>query len=955
MNSINPRHRIRARLAAYGVITASAGIVVLGLTGAASAVTATPESQKHMAAAETATRKGDLAAAVIELKNAITADPANSEARYQLAVLYLRGGAAATALPELEAARTRGFDEAKLALPLAQCYLQLGRFSDALNKIDAGKAKVEDRAAVLAVQSRAAMAMKDTAAAHRLVDEALKAGPTVTSVLVASGMLLSSEGKIAEAEAQLAKAHDEKDQAELFVLRGELRQKQNDLDGAMKNFNLAIAGSPNSANPRIERASLNILRGNIKAVEEDVAAVLSRDPKQPFGLYLRAFLLANDKNYRDASDILLSLPTLLQNYPPATYLLASASLEDNRLDIALDYAQRYVNLRPDGLSGARLLAVVQQRRNQPQLAVEILEPFATRNPKDISLKLQLASALLENGRSAEAIELFQQGLAADPNNATARLALATGQIRMGQTEQGVAEIEKIVKTDPGSVRANTMLVLAQLQSGQIESALQTASAMVKARDADPNAYNLQGTVYLANRDTGHARTAFQTALQKDPKFIPAALNLARVEERSGNRTTAKQWYEKVIASTPSNLSAYQGLAAIALHDDNVDDAAAYLKRAIARDTKAVEPRLRLIDMLMERKRTEQALIEARDFANALPQSPEAMDALGRAQVASGDMINAVGSYQRLVTLTPENFEAQRRLGRVLMVSADGRAGPAASAKSIADARAAFEHAVKISPDNLEVLADRLEFERRVAGSPAALVLAKSYADAKPDSVSRIVTLGDAQMASDQAPAAVLTYRRAWDKSKTSLTTLRVYAGLRRVGKADDAQKLIKDWAAANPKDYAIRFLIASNEIAAGHTDSAIAETESIREVFPDNPLLLNNLAWLYSKRDPAKAVGFAERAYTLAPLSPDVLDTLGWLHVSMADSGRGEPLLKRAYDVAPTRGDIGYHYAVALERVKKTAAARDVLERALSGDTKFPERPDAESMFGRLGGAKAKN
>ncbi|MHB1205008.1 MAG: XrtA/PEP-CTERM system TPR-repeat protein PrsT [Rhodospirillaceae bacterium] len=934
------------------MISAPASALLFALTGAAAATTDTTQSQSYLAAAEKASQKGDFGAAVIELKNAIRADANNSTARYELAILYLRSGSPATALQELETARSHGFDEAKLALPLAQCYLILGRFRDALTKIDATKLQGDNRAAVLAVQSRAAMALNEPDTAHKLIDEALKLSPTLTSALVASGMMLSSEGKIAEAEAQLAKAREDKGESDLFVLRGELRQKQNDLAGAMKNFNLAVKESPNSAGPRIERATLNIALGDLKAVEDDVAAVLAREPKQPFALYLRAFLLASGKKYRDASDILLSLPQLLENYPPASYLLASTALEDGRLDIALDFAQRYVKRRPDGVSGSRLLAMIQMRRKLPALAVAILEPLAARNPSDNALKLQFAAALLDVGRSAEAIDLFQQGLAVDPNNAQARLALATGQLRLGQTDQGVAQIEKIIKSDPASIQANTLLVLTQLQTGQPENALRTATAMVKAKDADPNAYNLQGTAYLANHDNAGARTAFQTALAKDPKFVPAALNLARVEERSGNWSGARKLYEGVIATRPENVTAYEGMATLSLRNNDVDEASTYLRRAIARDSLAAEPRLRLIDMLLEHKRTEQALIEARDFANIAPKSPQAMDALGRIQIASGDMVNAVGSYQRLVSLIPDSPDAQRRLGRVLMTAAGAQ--KVADPKYIAEARGAFDHAVASSPEELAVLADRLEFERRAGGPKAALALAQQYADAKPDSVARMILLGDAQAAADQAPAALLNYRRAWDKIKTSVTTLRVYAGLTRVGKTEEALKLIKDWVAGNPTDYAVRFLIASNHIAAGRTDEAIAETESIRDAFPDNPLLLNNLAWLYSKRDPAKAIGFAERAYTLAPQSPDVLDTLGWLQTSMANPGKGEPLLKKAYDVAPTRNDIGYHYAVALEKSNKPVAAREVLEKALSGDAKFPERPDAMAMFARLGGPKAK-
>jgi len=925
----------------------SAGVILLSFSGSAQASQNSAESAQHYASAERAIQKSDIGTATIELKNAVRSDPDNNDARYQLALLYLRTGVPAAALAELETVRARSYDEAKLALPLMQCYLALGRFKESLTKVDVTNLKGETRSAVLAAQSRASMALHDAVGARRLSDEALKESPNLASALVASAMLLNSEGKVVDAEAQLAKAADGDAQLDVLLLKGELRQKQNDPQGALKYFNLAVAKAPSDMGARIERAVLNVTLNQLKAVEVDDNAVLAIEPKQPYALYLRAYLLAQDKKFRDAIQILLALPQLLDSYPPAIYLLAATALEDNRFDTALEYSQRYLQKRPDGVAGSRLLALVHQRMNAPATAVGILEPLIARYPNDNPLKLQLAAALLAAGRSSEAVDLFQQGLAVDPGNVQARLALATGELRSGQTDQGVAEIEGIVKSDPGSLQANTLLVMSELQVGQAEKALQTATAMVTMKDADPNAYNLQGTAFLANKNMDGARAAFQTALKRDSKFTPAMLNLARIEERAGNWAAAKQWYEKVTVILPMDMAAYDGLSNLALRNGDVDGAEAYLKQAVARDGAATAPRLRLIDMLLEHKRNEQGLIEARDFVNAAPQSPLALGALGRAQLATGDVVNGIGSYQRLATLIPDDADAQRRLGRV-MAMADANAAKGGAGKYTSEARAAFDRAVNIAPDDIAVLSDRLEFERRVDGAKAAVILAQKYADARPNSVGRMIVLGDSQVAADQTSAGVLTYRRVWEKSKSSLTTLRVYAGLMHEEKAEEAMKVLRDWSEKHPTDYEIRFLIASSDIKAGRTEQAIAETEAMYSVFPENPLLLNNLAWLYTKSDAAKAMAFAEKAYALAPLSPDVMDTLGWLYVATSEVVRAEPLLRKAYEAAPARADIGFHYAVALEKNKKGSIAKGVLEKSLAGSPKFAERAEAQAMFDRL-------
>ena len=67
------------------------------------------EGQDHLEKAETLQKKGDVPGAIIELKNAVHADPELSQARYELGMLYLQDRRSRRgAQRELEAARARG-------------------------------------------------------------------------------------------------------------------------------------------------------------------------------------------------------------------------------------------------------------------------------------------------------------------------------------------------------------------------------------------------------------------------------------------------------------------------------------------------------------------------------------------------------------------------------------------------------------------------------------------------------------------------------------------------------------------------------------------------------------------------------------------------------------------------------------------------------------------------------
>jgi predicted Zn-dependent protease len=116
-------------------------------------------------------------------------------------------------------------------------------------------------------------------------------------------------------------------------------------------------------------------------------------------------------------------------------------------------------------------------------------------------------------------------------------------------------------------------------------------------------------------------------------------------------------------------------------------------------------------------------------------------------------------------------------------------------------------------------------------------------------------------------------------------------------------------------------------------------------VQPANPVVLNNLAWLYSQKNDPRALDYAERAHASAPNAPAIMDTLGYILVHKGDVDRGLPLLKQAYDASKKAPEIGYHFAVALEKSGKAAEARSVLEAVLNDTASFDDKAEAKKLF----------
>ena len=126
---------------------------------------------------------------------------------------------------------------------------------------------------------------------------------------------------------------------------------------------------------------------------------------------------------------------------------------------------------------------------------------------------------------------------------------------------------------------------------------------------------------------------------------------------------------------------------------------------------------------------------------------------------------------------------------------------------------------------------------------------------------------------------------------------------------------------------------------------AIARYRAILDVNPDNPVALNNLAWILGEAGDPKAREYAERAYQLTPFQANVVDTLGWTLVRTGDVARGTQLLRLASNLAPKQSDIRLHLGRALLKSGDKEAARRTLDPLTKLDSASPLRADAEKAL----------
>ena len=98
----------------------------------------------------------------------------------------------------------------------------------------------------------------------------------------------------------------------------------------------------------------------------------------------------------------------------------------------------------------------------------------------------------------------------------------------------------------------------------------------------------------------------------------------------------------------------------------------------------------------------------------------------------------------------------------------------------------------------------------------------------------------------------------------------------------------------------------------------------------------------------ASAIGYAEKAYEIAPGSAEVMDTLGWLLVGKGDVTRGTTLLRQATSASPRNLEARLHLAKALIAGGDKASSKKELEAIIGLGNKSPITTEANKLLRSL-------
>jgi len=858
-------------------------------------------------------QRNDTKGAIVQLKNALQQDGKMLPALVLLGEAYLKIGSPLGAERMLADAERLGADRSQIIVMQVEIYNLLGRNEALLERFSPDGLPPGAKYKVLVTRAYAQIDLDQGRAAIQSLEQARQIEPNNPAALVAQSMAYLRMNNLSDAKAMAQLAIEKSPSDPIgWNMKASIAHAQGDAQEALAGYGKALALNPEYLDALIARASLLFDLNRDKEAARDVAILKQKFPDDPRSAYLQALLAGRQGNNIEVRNALVKATSALDALPfeavltrPQLLLLggvAHYSLGQN--EKAKTYLGSYLKKFPQHMGARKLYTAILMSEKDYARAIAFLEGPARARPNDPQALSMLATAYMALGQHSKAVSLLEQASEMGGGNApdiAANFGLSL--IGSGQEERGIAQLQKSYAKNPGRAQAGVPLAMMYLKQNQTKPAIQVLQAVTKSEPQNLAALNLLAVARGMSKDLAGARKTYEQVLEKDKRFTPARLNLARLDLYEGKPEDARQRLLVILKEQPKNLDVLFELSRLELSVGRTQDAVRWLEKAHSLNPQSLRPNLMLVELYLQTGDAQKALDIAKEVQAGSRDNLQALATLGRTYLAVGNKGLARENFKRITQLAGFDADWQQRAAQ-LQISAGDYEG----------ARYSLDKALLSKPGYLPALLLKARLEQISGNLDASEQQASILATQYPREAAIQQLLGDIAMQRQRYGDAIPAYTKAYELEKNTARVIGLYNAYSQSGNNAKALAFIQSWVGSNPADAAARRVLARAYIQSGQLALAQQQYEVLSKQLPNDASIYNDLAYIMLKRHQPGALAVAEKAYQLAPGDANMADTLGWALVEAGEVGKGLRYLREAQVRAPNDPEIRDHLTEALKR-----------------------------------------
>lgn len=851
----------------------------------------------------------DYRGAIVQLKNAVGANPESAEVRFVLGNAYIKAHQYENADKELRKAIELGFDESKVIPNLAVALIR----SESVNAL----LKLEFKDKGLSDDELAQVGFYQVQSLAEL-GRYIKA-----SILIKEISKLDSNSVYMELTQSYAK-----------IIRAEYITALNQVSELRDE---------NPLNEDVIRVTLRLLLGLEKRVEakEVFEALLQIRPDDNKTKFTYIAMLMDMQDYNTAKPIIEELlgifedNVLLQQMLGVVYT-GEGKFEEalNRLEFALKYgmdtditrlmagysayrvsdfetAAKHLGFIRDkmhaGHPALRILAHSQLMLGESDAAAKTLLKVDGKNEKDLALYTRVSDQLIQTGNHVAAKEFVEKS--SDLAESGKEL-LQVGVLELSLNDiKGLTKLEEAAQKLPESVITKRALGKTYLGVGDFEKAMELAQRWKESEPEEPYAFILAIDTLILKKEFEAASYELAGAREIDSDNPYIELASARIDIAREEFSKAKAKLKAISDAHPSFLPAYKLLYSLADNEKDIDNV---LTKAKAQLVEAPNTALKVFvaQIFFDSGNYSQVLKILEDIESNRVAPKEYWQLKGQALLNARKNKLAELHYEIWAKLMP--YDVGAMLGALYTRDMTKKYEEGLSLSE--------QYLTRTNSDQIKLM--KAHFHAMLGQAESAQELLDELGNSISQSSFGLGVAARVRSQQGRFKDAESLAREAYRSRDSTKNLFLLISTLERQQKFDEAFEFIHRHTANNPESSVAKQLLAER-LVNRDIDAAISQYEALLNISENNIAIMNNLALLYLKKgDKEPALLLAEKAISLMPSSSDITDTLAQIYISKAQPDKAIELYKKIEGSDDIKDEVMFNYIKLLVDEGEDISAR---------------------------------
>jgi tetratricopeptide (TPR) repeat protein len=504
---------------------------------------------------------------------------------------------------------------------------------------------------------------------------------------------LLDAGKVEEARQLILKYLQRESNPEGFYLAGLVYMRQGDVQSAYRNFKEAIRLQPDYYEAQQKLAEVYVTVGDMKSAQETATILTKKSDSLADGLLIQSEIaLAEGK-----------LDEALQKVQAAVDAKKGAAPERSLIQLAGLYARKGDRARAEQIiatidekklnaTGFLSLSRYYQNTARSEKALAVMTDALMRYPDSPEVLYFYGQQLFNQGKYREAIPYFQKVYALMPQSRIASYRVGQALVASGQMKEAKKHIDDALSRQPGDILALSLKVRYELLNLQPKEAIATLKQTVALVPEAPRTHTLLAELYWSEGIMSVAESYAQKALKLGETSFSPRIVLGDIYVRKGQYGKAVEQYGKILEREPTNLVALSQSADSYLNMGDVKKAESFYERIILHYPNITMIRTKLELLRNLPKGPKGFLDTASKYYQQHPDDLRAVSGYVQALIVNNRPDEAVGILRTAMKKDPKNVQYPVMLGDLLLAQ-----------KNIPGAREAFQQALKLAPNDVNVL------------------------------------------------------------------------------------------------------------------------------------------------------------------------------------------------------------------------------------------------------------